>query len=292
MKITIVGYRIISNYHLTNYSKQCWEAGVVVRKNLKDEGIPSYDSSKYITPDGYTSDIAIFTIESFKPAVKVPPEMTLKIMLIKRAAKDSEGKPNYEGGKWALPGGFVQHDETACDAAKRELSEETGVTGFHVRHFGVYDTPGRDKRGWIISNAFYAIVPEQYLEKRKANDDAVDVSLFNMDEVFSLELAFDHDKIIREAYGIIKKEMIQTTIARNFLPQEFTLSELQRVLLTVGQDSKISSDSLFFAKAPKYPFLEKATDIHGRPKKTDRNSFRPSQLYRFNNQEILDSIYH
>ncbi|WP_230130966.1 NUDIX domain-containing protein [Bacillus sp. CECT 9360] len=254
--------------------------------------MPRYDSSKYRTPDGYTTDIAIFTIESFKPAEKVPPEMTLKIMLIKRAAKDNEGNPNYEGDKWALPGGFVQHNETACEAAKRELLEETGITGFHVQHFGVYDTPGRDKRGWIISNAFYAIVPEQYLEKRRANDDAADVSLFDMNEVFSLELAFDHDKIIREAYEIIKKEMVQTTIARNFLPEEFTLSELQRVLLTVGKDSKISSDSIFFAKAPKFPFLEKATDEKGRPKKTNRNSFRPSQLYWFNKQEVLDSIYH
>jgi 8-oxo-dGTP diphosphatase len=263
-----------------------------VGKKSEDGLIPRYDSSKYITPDGYTADIAIFTIETKKPEDKAPPEMMLKIMLIQRASMDSEGNPNYEGGKWALPGGFVNHEETAYQAAKRELKEETGVSGFHVKHFGVYDCPGRDKRGWIISNAFYAVVPERFVQARKANDDAADVSLFDMNEVFSLALAFDHEKIIREAYDIIKKEMVQTTIARNFLPEEFTLSELQRVLLTIGKDPKISSDSIFFAKAPKFPFLERATDHQGRPKKTNRNSFRPSQLYRFNKHEILDSIYH
>ncbi|PEZ80685.1 hypothetical protein CN380_16450 [Bacillus sp. AFS017274] len=81
--------------------------------------------------------------------------MFLKLLLIKRATKDKEGSPNVEGDKWALPGGFVN----AYEAAKRELKEETGVAGFHVKHFGVYDRPGRDPTGWIISNAFYAIRP-------------------------------------------------------------------------------------------------------------------------------------
>src|SRR4051812_22983401 len=115
------------------------------------------EKKKYITPDGYTADIAIFTITTKKTAKKAPPEMLLKILLIKRAAKDREGNANVEGDKWALPGGFVNPDETAYTAAKRELKEETGVTGFHLKHFGVFDQPGRDPRGWIISNAFYAI---------------------------------------------------------------------------------------------------------------------------------------
>ena len=42
---------------------------------------------------------------------------------------------------------------------------------------------GRDKRGWIISNAHYAIVPEALLEKRRAADDAAEVELFDMDEI-------------------------------------------------------------------------------------------------------------
>jgi 8-oxo-dGTP diphosphatase len=259
-----------------------------------EEVLRNYDSSKYKTPDGYTADIAIFTILSEKIEKKAPPKMTLAIMLIKRAALDSEGKPNIEGGKWALPGGFVDatKGETAYMAAKRELKEETNVEGVHIKHFGVYDDVNRDPRGWIISNAFYAIVPEKYISQRKANDDAEEVELFSMDEVFKLDLAFDHRKIIADAYEHIKKDMIQTTIAKNFLPAEFTLSELQRVLLTVGEDPRISNDSVFFAKAPKLPFLEKVVDEQGKPKKTTRNSYRPSQLYRFNDFEVVESIYH
>ncbi len=262
--------------------------------HTEEEVLANYDSSKYQTPDGYTADIAIFTITSEKIEEKAPPHMTLKIMLIKRAAKDPEGNPNIEGGKWALPGGFVDavQKETAYIAARRELKEETNVEGLHVQHFGVYDEINRDPRGWMISNAFYAIVPETYIEQRQANDDADDVQLFDIENVFTLQLAFDHRRIITDALEFIKRDMIQTTVAKNFLPQEFTLSELQRVLLTVGEDPRISNDSVFFTKAPKLPFIEKVLDEEGKPKKTKRNSFRPSQLYTFTDFEIVESIYH
>lgn len=104
--------------------------------------------------------------------------MDLKIMLIKRAGLDTEGNTNIEANKWAIPGGFVQDDETGFEAAKRELEEETNISGIHIKQFGVYDKPGQDPRGWIISNAHYAIVPDTYLSLRKAQDDAADIELF------------------------------------------------------------------------------------------------------------------
>ncbi|WP_134683109.1 NUDIX domain-containing protein [Brevibacillus migulae] len=239
---------------------------------------------KYRTPDGYTSDIAVFTIvNDEKP--------TLKLMLIKRTELNAEGEPNVEGGKWALPGGFVQPHETAYEAALRELKEETGVDGFHVKHFGVFDKPGRDPRGWIISNAHYAIVPNDYLEARQAADDAQEVELFSVDQVCQLSLAFDHREIIEEAMEWIKRDMVQTTLARSFLPPEFTISELQSVILAVVQDPQVESKPAFFAKAQKLPFIEVVLEKDGQAKTTQRNSSRPAKLYRFNDYELVKSIY-
>ncbi len=186
---------------------------------MEEEVLKHYDSSKYKTPDGYTSDIAVFTIISEEVGPHKPPKKTLKLMLIKRANQNSEGQPNIEGGKWALPGGFIEPNETAYVAAMRELEEETGVNGLKVKHFGVYDKIGRDQRGWIISNAHYAIVPEALLEKRRAADDAAEVELFDMVEVSKVDLAFDHKKIIEDAHWFIKKDMAITTLAKKLLTQ-------------------------------------------------------------------------
>lgn len=261
----------------------------VTHKSEK-ETLNHYDSTKYKTPDGYTSDIAVFTIISKKEERYKPPKKTLKLLLIKRHEIDAEGNANIEGGKWALPGGFIQPNETAYEAATRELEEETGVNGFHIKHFGTYDTPGRDKRGWIISNAHYAIVQEKQLTTRKASDDAADVQLFSIDELNELDLAFDHEDIIDDALWFIKKDLSLTTVAKNFLPKEFVLSELQDVLLTVLDDSAIKTDSAFFRKATTLPFLEKIV-INGEKKRSNEHSKTPAQLYRFTDYEPFVSIY-
>ncbi|MFT4415505.1 NUDIX domain-containing protein [Fredinandcohnia humi] len=250
------------------------------------EALNQYDVKKYRTPDGYTSDIAVFTIVSEKVEDYKPPKMTMKLMLIQRSIRNAEGQVNIEAGKWALPGGFVQEDETAFDAAKRELEEETGVNGIHIKHFGVYDKPGRDPRGWIITNAHYAIVPEYELSKRKANDDAAEVALFSLDEVFKLNLAFDHFDIIRDAFAIIKNDLLQTTVARKFLPHQFTYSELQAVLLTITNDPAIASEQSFARKIKALPFI---SPVPG--KKTQRTSKAPTQLYEFVEMDVVKPIY-
>ncbi|WP_334077822.1 NUDIX hydrolase [Paenibacillus sanfengchensis] len=252
-----------------------------------EQAMKQYDVKKYVTPDGYTADIAVFTILSTKADMFKPPVMDLHIMLIKRSMTDSEGRPNIEAGKWALPGGFVAHTETAFQSAARELKEETGVEDIHLEHFGVYDTPGRDPRGWIISNTHYAIVPEHQLANRQANDDASEVELFSVKEVLNLDLAFDHARIIKDAIAVIRQKLLETTAAKAFLREEFTYSELQAVLLTVTDDSAIALDAAFARKIKTLPFIE---EIPG--KKTTRTSKKPTQLYRFVDVKVNHSLYH
>lgn len=249
--------------------------------------LEQYDVKKYRTPDGYTSDIAIFTIISTHTEAFRPPSMDLKIMLIQRSMTDSEGRPNMEAGKWALPGGFVDPNETAFQSAVRELREETGVDHIHLEHFGVYDKPGRDPRGWIISNAHYAIVPEHQLAGRQANDDASAVELFSVQDVLNLDLAFDHEGIIKDAISIIRHKLLSTTVAKEFLPEHFTYSELQAVLLTVTNDSAIASDASFARKIKSLPFIQEITG-----QKTTRTSKKPTQLYKFVDAEVNNTIYH
>jgi 8-oxo-dGTP diphosphatase len=256
-----------------------------------EDALNDYDVKDYRTPDGYTSDNVIFTIMIDQQASY---GRALKILLIKRAGINAEGKPNIEGGKWALPGGFISPFETSLQAAKRELEEETGLQNIHLKHFAVYDKEGRDPRGWIISNAHYAVVPEHLLENRIAGDDAADVRLFDIQDALELPLAFDHETIIRDSLRIIKLDMLQTTLAKEFLPEEFTLSELRSVILSVAEDyvdEVIKSEPFFWRKAPKFPFLDIALDGDGNVKTTQRNSKYKTKLYRFNSFVPVKSIY-
>lgn len=249
--------------------------------------LEQYNIRDYRTPDGYTADIAVFTIIPIEQKPFSPPIMDLQIMLIQRSMHNSEGKPNIEAGKWALAGGFIDENETGYMAAHRELEEETGVTNLHIEHFGVYDQPGRDPRGWIISNAFYAIVPFHKLSTRKAGDDASDVQMFSVKEVLSLDLAFDHKQIIQDSIAVITQKLLQTTTAKQFLPEEFTYSELQAVLATVTDDPVIMSNPSFIRKMKQLPFIEA---VEG--KTVTRTSKRKTQLYRFKDVPLHYSIYH
>jgi 8-oxo-dGTP diphosphatase len=111
-----------------------------------------------------------------------------KVLLVQRA------NPPF-AGEWALPGGFVEEGERAVEAAPRELAEETGLRTGPLRLFGVYDTPGRDPRGWTVSIVFLATVPGE--EAVKGADDARDARWFSTDTL--PQLAFDHAIIIGDA---------------------------------------------------------------------------------------------
>jgi 8-oxo-dGTP diphosphatase len=112
-----------------------------------------------------------------------------KILLIKR------GRPP-DKGKWALPGGFIEMDEDLIDSAKRELAEETGITGVELQELFTVGTPGRDPRGRVITVMFFAIVDMNHIEC-KAGDDAAEISWFSVSDL--PQLAFDHEMVIRKS---------------------------------------------------------------------------------------------
>lgn len=97
---------------------------------------------------------------------------------------------------YALPGGFMDMDETLNHAAQRELKEECNIKIDSLQQFGVYDEPGRDPRGRTLSVIFYAILDKKP-NHLKAGDDALQVKWFKLNSL--PKLAFDHKKILQDA---------------------------------------------------------------------------------------------
>jgi 8-oxo-dGTP diphosphatase len=115
-------------------------------------------------------------------------EASWRVLLVQR------GNPPFRGS-WALPGGFVEEGEQVVEAAPRELAEETGLRLGEMQLLGVYDTPGRDPRGWTVSVVYLARLPSETAVA--GADDAADARWFAADEL--PELAFDHALILADA---------------------------------------------------------------------------------------------
>lgn len=126
-----------------------------------------------------TTDVVVFAMRGDE----------LSVLLIRRA------EPPFKDS-WALPGGFVNIDESLEDCARRELQEETGVSGVSLEQLHTFGEPDRDPRERVISVAYYALIPSDRTEPR-AGSDAAGASWFGVDELPTL--AFDHDRIIAMA---------------------------------------------------------------------------------------------
>lgn len=98
-------------------------------------------------------------------------------------------------GRMALPGGFVDYGEMVEAAAVREVKEETGLDVQLDRLVGVYSDPNRDPRGHMVSVVYHATPIGGTLA---GADDAANA--IRTKDYFAKPLAFDHEKIIRDAF--------------------------------------------------------------------------------------------
>ncbi len=141
--------------------------------------------------------------EAWKAAPFPPTFMTVDavvvqsghILLVKRG--DMPGK-----GQWALPGGFLNQDETMLDGAIRELKEETKikvpvpVLKGSIKGSKTFDAPNRSSRGRTITQAFHIDLGVGELPKVKGSDDAEKAFWVPFNQVKQEKMFEDHFHII------------------------------------------------------------------------------------------------
>ena len=121
-----------------------------------------------------------------------------KILLEKRADNKA-----LEPGKWALPGGFIDRDETAEEAALRELLEETGWTGKIISLLRINTQPNRPHEDHQNIALDFIVEP---IEQIGVGDKEVsDLQWFSFDEL-PPNLAFDHQESIELYLSYIKEK--------------------------------------------------------------------------------------
>jgi 8-oxo-dGTP diphosphatase len=146
-------------------------------------------------------------------------EQELKVLLIRRRHEPF-------AGMWALPGGFVDMDETLDEAALRELREETGVEKVSVEQLHTFGAVDRDPRGRTVSVVYYALVNPAD-QRPQADSDAREVAWFAVSKV--PPLAFDHDEILAKAIERLRFKARRFPVGLDVLPGSFTISKLRRL---------------------------------------------------------------
>jgi len=233
--------------------------------------------------DTYKTNKMPYTYDYPRPSVTVDciifgldESEVLKVLLIQRKLEPFVGQ-------WALPGGFVGIEESLEAAARRELEEETGVADVFMEQLFTYGAPDRDPRGRVISVAYYALVNlEDHIIN--ASTDAENASWFPVDK--PPKLAFDHAQIFTTALNRLRAKLRYQPIGFELLPEQFTLSQLQKLYETV----------LGVATLNKRNFRKKILDMEilkevGIQKNV---AHRPAKLYIFDQakyQQLFDDRY-
>lgn len=239
---------------------------MVIRDNnglTEQEFLRQYDPDRYEKP-AVTVDMLIFTVNPEK-------DYALELLLIERG-----GHPFL--GKWAIPGGFVEMEESLEEAAARELLEETGLSDIYMEQLFTFGDVGRDPRMRVISVAYMALVSKEKL-KPAAGDDAANVGWFavRLDEKSATlwveggeELAFDHEKVIKTALQRLRNKVEYTDIAFELAGEKFTLTQLQMIY-----------EAILGRKLHKPNFRRSiARQVERTQELETKNSNRPSYLYR------------
>jgi 8-oxo-dGTP diphosphatase len=165
-----------------------------------------------------------YTYDNPRPSLTVDPviftlrEERLHVLLVRRAEDPFSGM-------WALPGGFVQGNESLEQAALRELEEETGLKQAYLEQLYTYGEPERDPRGRVVTVAYFALIPSDAPIRIEGGSDASQARWRAVDDL--PPLAFDHAQIVEYALRRLRYKLEYSAVGFELLPGEFTLSELQ-----------------------------------------------------------------
>jgi 8-oxo-dGTP diphosphatase len=206
-----------------------------------------------------TVDVIIFTLHGDD----------LQALLVKRR------HPPFEG-MWAIPGGFVNIDESLEEAALRELEEETHVRDVYLEQLYTFGEPTRDPRGRVITVVYFALVPADAI-RPTAGDDATEARWWS---IYDLpRLAFDHAAILAYALQRLRYKLEYSAVGFELLPESFTLSELQgayEIILGESLDKRNFRRKILAADA-----IEETGGYR-------TGEGRPAKLYRFRDDVVAE----
>ncbi len=226
-------------------------------------------------------------LEAYRPGDYARPSVTVDLVIftIKDGALAAlfvtRGEHPFKGAL-ALPGGFlrvgkdrVEQGEDLVDAARRELSEETGLSDarIYLTQIGAFGKPGRDPRTRVISVAYVALVRPELAQKTVGGGDATQAQFLDVSKAH--KLAFDHGEILAAARTFVQRELLVSSIAFELTPETFTIQELRGTYeVILGEPLDPGNFRKRFLRMLEEGVIAETREMRRTPSK-------PARLYRF-----------
>ena len=177
-------------------------------------------------------------------------------------------------GEWSLMGGFVNAGESTDEAAKRVLTDLTGLSKIYMEQVGAFGEVERDPGERVVSIAYYALLNiRDYDSEQLRVHNACWIKMSDIPD-----LIFDHNAMVARALETMKGKASHIPISFNLLPEYFTLTQLQSLYEAIYGEPLDKRN--FRKKVAEMDYIEKTDHMD----KT--SSKRGAILYRFN-----DSAY-
>lgn len=203
-------------------------------------------------------DVAVFTVH----------ENRLEVLLVRRPNQAGEPFPNC----WAFPGSFLdpRRDGNLEACARRTLLENAGVADLYLEQLGSWGSRDRDPRGWSSTHVYLALTSD--LGEAQGSSGSELARWFPLrGGAVKAPLAFDHKELLAAAVGRLRSKAEYTSLPVYLLPQEFTLTELQRAFeLVLGRTVEKSA---FRSRIKAAQFIVEVPKLR-------LGQQRPAQLYR------------
>jgi 8-oxo-dGTP diphosphatase len=210
-----------------------------------------------------TVDLAIFSIR----------DDSLQVLLVRRPSGKNEPFVDH----WALPGGFIDldRDDDLETCARRKLKEKTGITAPYLEQVGSWGSAARDPRGWSTTTVYFALIAADAELRPGGNAEEAKWTIIESTRVRQ-KLAFDHAELLKAAVERLRNKVEYTSLPAFLMPNEFTLTELQRVY-------EITLDRKLEKKAFRTRVL--ATDLLEEVPRLRAGANRPAQLFKLKNRK-------
>ena len=183
-------------------------------------------------------------------------------------------------GAWALPGGYLERDETLEESTRRHLEAKVDVRELsHLEQLETRSEPDRHPVEWMIATAYLGLVPAHH-------DPAIpgDTAWHRVDSL--PQAAFDHGSIALAGRERLRAKLSYTNIGFALAPPSFTISEL-RGLYRAALGHDVSATNL-----QRVLLRRRLLEATGEYRGPGRAGGRPAAVFRFRTRtlEVTDQF--